>query len=106
GGALLRGAAALCGRAHTFVQLFFARIGVGVGEACTGPATFSMLADLFPRDKLARANAVLQFGIMAGTAAALIVGGTVVTAFSNIPPFEVPVIGTIHGWQLTFFVVG
>ena len=36
GVALWSGATALCGLAHTFVQLFFARIGVGVGEACSG----------------------------------------------------------------------
>ncbi len=97
---------AFCGLAQNFSQLFIYRVGVGVGEACTGPSTFSMLADLFPRDKLARANAVLQFGIMAGSAAALIIGGSIVTLLSGVPPIEVPVIGTIHGWQLTFFLIG
>jgi len=42
GVALWSGATALCGLAHSFVQLFFARIGVGIGEACSGPATYSI----------------------------------------------------------------
>lgn len=41
------GMTALCGFAQNFWQLFAFRVGVGVGEACNGPATYSMLADLF-----------------------------------------------------------
>ena len=39
---------ALCGAVVNFWQLFLARIGVGVGEAGTMPASQSMLSDLFP----------------------------------------------------------
>ena len=92
GVALWSGATALCGLAHTFVQLFFARIGVGVGEACTGPATYSMLADLFPREQLPRAVSFLNFGFIAGIGLSAIMGGAV--------------IGVLKTWQLTFLVVG
>jgi MFS family permease len=106
GVALWSGATALCGLAHTFVQLFFARIGVGVGEACTGPATYSMLADLFPREQLPRAVSFLNFGFIAGIGLSAIMGGAVIGALEHLPPVALPVIGVLKAWQLTFLVVG
>ncbi|HKV38966.1 MAG TPA: MFS transporter [Blastocatellia bacterium] len=97
---------AICGLARSFGQLFLFRIGVGVGEACTGPATYSMLSDLFPKEKLPRAIAFLNFGFYAGTGVALIIGGTVTQALSKMGPVSLPVIGTMYSWQMTFFVVG
>ena len=44
---------ALCGLARTFGAMFVARVGVGVGEAALSPAAYSMIADLFPREKRA-----------------------------------------------------
>lgn len=97
---------ALCGFAQNFWQLFVFRVGVGVGEACNGPATYSMLADLFPREKLARAIAVLNFGFVGGTGIALIIGGTVIHLISNTPEVTLPLVGTLRSWQVTFFIVG
>ena len=97
---------ALCGLAQNFVQLFFCRMGVGVGEACNGPATFSMLADLFPPEKLSRAAAVLNFGFTTGQGLSLILGGAVIQALSTTPQVTLPLVGTIHSWQLTFMIVG
>ena len=96
---------AFCGLAQSFVQLFIARIGVGVGEACNGPATFSMLADLFPREKLPRAIAVLNFGFVAGTGLALLLGGAVIHFVSNMGPIELPLVGALRPWQITFLLV-
>lgn len=45
---------ALCGLAQVPLQLFVARVGVGVGESSLSPAAYSMMADLFPRDRLTR----------------------------------------------------
>jgi MFS family permease len=106
GVALWSGATALCGLAHNFVQLFFARIGVGVGEACTGPATYSMLADLFPREQLPRAVSFLNFGFIAGIGLSAIMGGAVIGALEHLPPVVLPGIGELRTWQLTFLVVG
>jgi len=39
---------ALCGAAQTFWQLALARVGVGVGEAGSLPASQSLLVDYFP----------------------------------------------------------
>jgi MFS family permease len=106
GVALWSGATALCGFAHSFVQLFLARVGVGVGEACTGPATYSMLADLFPREQLPRAVSVLNFGFIAGIGLSAILGGTVIGAVEHLPPITLPVVGLLRPWQLTFLAVG
>src|SRR6266540_5866152 len=97
----------ICGLAQSFRQLIVCRFGVGSGETCSGPATFSMLADLFPKEKLPRAIAVLNFGFYAGNGLALIIGGTIVQAFADAPPVTLPLIGvTMRGWQMTFFVIG
>jgi MFS family permease len=97
---------AACGLAQNYWQLFVARMGVGIGEACNGPATFSMLSDYFPKDKLPRATSVLGIGLFLGSGLALIVGGTVVQLVSNSPTIAVPLIGDMRPWQLTFIVVG
>jgi MFS family permease len=97
-------ATALCGLAGSFGQLFLFRIGVGVGEACSGPATFSMLSDLFPPWKLPRAIAVMQLGFFTGNASALIVGGAIVTLLLALPPVTLPVLGSLRGWQLAFLL--
>ena len=97
---------ALCGLAQNFWQLFLFRMGVGVGEACNGPATFSMLADFFPKEKLARAAAVLNFGFTTGTGVSLLLGGAILQMLSATPTVTLPVLGTLHSWQLTFMLVG
>ncbi|HKX28485.1 MAG TPA: MFS transporter [Blastocatellia bacterium] len=97
---------AACGLAQSFWQLFVCRVGVGAGEACSGPATYSMLADLFPPQRLPRAIAVLNFGFYAGMGLALIVGGTVTQLLVELPPVTLPLIGPLRHWQSIFLVVG
>ena len=97
---------ALCGVAQNFWTFFLCRVGVGVGEACTGPATFSMLSDFFPPHRLTRAIAFMSFGTMAGIGLAQIFGAGIIQMLSGVPNLHVPLIGTIHNWQLVFFVVG
>jgi MFS family permease len=98
-------ATAACGLAKSFPQLFIARVGVGVGEACNGPATFSMMSDLFPPRLLPRAIAVLNLGFVAGTGVALVIGGTVIH-FLSTTERVLPLIGAVKPWQLTFMIVG
>jgi MFS family permease len=98
---------ALCGAANTFLQLFIARIGVGVGELVHGPATYSMMADLFPREKLPRAIAVLQIGFIAGVGISLLLGAFVIQLLLGIDNIRIP--GTnilVRNWQLVFIIVG
>jgi len=99
-------ATAFCGVATSFWQLFAARVGTGVGEACGGPATYSMLADLFPPHKLPRAIAVMSFGFMAGTGLSLIIGGAIVQLLNEWGPHAFPIVGLLKPWQMAFLLVG
>ena len=96
---------AFCGLAQNFWQLFIGRVGVGVGEACNGPSTYSMLADLFPHEKLPRAISVLNFGFVTGTALASLLGGAVIHFVSTLPPLSLPLVGALRPWQLVFILV-
>lgn len=97
---------ALCGVAQSYLQLFLARVGVGAGESSFAPATYSMLTDSFPKEKLPRAMAVMSIGFSAGSGLALILGGWVIHLVTGLPKVSVPVVGDIHAWQLAFFAVG
>jgi len=99
-------ATAFCGLASGFWQLFLCRMGVGAGESCNGPPVFSMISDLFPRDKLPLAIAVLNFGFIFGNGLANLLGGTVIFLLSSQPSYTLPLIGTVHSWQMVFFAVG
>lgn len=99
--------ATACGLARSAVQLFFARMGVGVGEAALSPAAYSMITDSFPRSKLGRAFGVYNVGITVGAGIALLVGGIVVGAVSHAgASFSVPVLGTVRAWQMVFIITG
>ncbi|MBI1186013.1 MAG: MFS transporter [Alphaproteobacteria bacterium] len=71
----------LCGMAGNFFQLFLARVGVGVGEAGSGPASHSLLSDLFPPERRAGAFGVYGLGIPVGAFVAYAGGGWIVENF-------------------------
>lgn len=96
---------ALSGLAQDFVHLFVARFLVGAGEGVNGPASYSMVADLFPRDRMPRAIAFLQLGSVIGPGIALIFGAWLLHAFLGMKPIPVA-FGAIHGWQLIFLLIG
>jgi MFS family permease len=96
---------ALCGVAQTYGQLFASRFLVGAGEAVNGPATYAILADLFPRERLPRAIAIMKVGTILGPALSLLISMFLLKAFLGIRPIPVP-FGQIHGWQLVFILVG
>ncbi len=97
---------AASGFAHNFVQLFLCRAAVGAGESVNGPATFSMIADLFPRERLARAIAVLNIGSVAGTGIAMMFGAFVIHWLDSVAMPTLPIIGQPRQWQAVFFIVG
>nr|MCS5654047.1 MFS transporter [Candidatus Neomarinimicrobiota bacterium] len=97
---------AACGLAKSFSHLFFARIGVGVGEATLSPAAYSMIADYFSENKLGRAIAVYQSGALFGGGLAFIIGGIVVNYAVNADSITLPIIGVLQPWQIAFIVVG
>jgi MFS family permease len=99
--------ATLCGLARTALQLFVARIGVGVGEAALSPAAYSIITDSFPRSKLGSAFGVYNIGITIGAGVAFLVGGIVVAAVSHAgATFTLPLLGEVRAWQMVFIVTG
>jgi MFS family permease len=96
---------AACGLATNFWRLFAARLGVGVGEAALSPATYSIIADLFPENRRGRALGVFGSGIYVGSGLALLIGGAVVGVATKMGMINTP-FGVFHGWQLVFFIVG
>ena len=99
-------ATALCGAAKSFGQLFVARMGVGVGEAALSPAAYSMIADSFPKSKLGLAMSVYSTGPFVGSSLAFFIGGTLIGYISGFGIVELPWLGVVKPWQLTFFAVG
>ena len=95
-----------CALARSYMTLFLARMGVGIGEAGLNPAAFSILSDLFPKERLGAALSVFYIGNMLGSSLALIVGGTAVQAVTRQPEIIVPILGAIASWRLTFLILG
>ena len=82
---------AVCGLAQNFLQLFLARLGVGVGEAGGVAPAYSLISDYFPPESRARALSIYSFGIPIGSALGILLGG---------------VLTTYLGWRTAFFIVG
>lgn len=82
---------AICGVATSFALLMLARVGVGVGEAGSPPATASMLGDYYPRDLRSRAFAVFTATTAIGGVCGWVGGGLLVQAV---------------GWRNGFFILG
>ena len=72
--AVWSGFTALCGTATSFGQLFFYRLGVGVGEAGGVAPAYALIADYFPPQRRARALAIFSLGIPLGLAAGTLIG--------------------------------
>ena len=99
-------ATAACGLSKNFLQMFLARIGVGVGEAALSPSAYSMFSDMFPREKLGRAVGIYSVGSFVGGGVAFLVGGYVIALLKNADTIEVAFLGAMKAWQLAFFIVG
>jgi MFS family permease len=97
---------ALCGFARSFGQLFLCRIGVGIGEASLSPAAYSMIADFFPPRRLGTALGIYGVGVYVGAGLALVIGAEVIKLLSGMNAIDLPLVGTIHAWQMVFLIVG
>ncbi len=82
---------AASGFAQNFWQIFALRLGVGVGEASCAPAATSLIGDLFPADKRARAISIFMLGLPVGIALSFAVSGSVAKQY---------------GWRAAFLVAG
>src|SRR5882762_11387870 len=80
---------AMSGAARNFWQLFASRLGVGVGEASCAPAASSLIGDLFPASRRARALSVFMIGLPVGIALSFLGSSLLEHRF---------------GWRFTFYV--
>jgi predicted MFS family arabinose efflux permease len=69
------------GFAHDFTTLFLCRLGVGIGEAALMPASLSLIGDLFPLRRVARASAIMTYAGISGTFIAMAGGGALYDGF-------------------------
>jgi MFS family permease len=98
--------ATLGGLARNYGQLVVSRFGVGAGEAVLGPAGNSIIADIVPREQMSRAIAVFHCGVLAGSALAYSLGGTILTFAKQSDDIVLPLVGRIEPWQLVLILVG
>jgi len=80
---------AASGITRNFSQLIVARLGVGIGEATCSPASTSLLGDLFPVTRRARAVAIWMLGLPLGLGLANGAGGWILQNW---------------GWRKAFYV--
>lgn len=99
-------ATAACGISKNFIQMFLARMGVGIGEAALSPAFYSMSADMFPKRKLGRAVGIYSLGAFIGGGVAFLIGGYVISLVRDLDTIVIPFLGELKPWQFTFILVG
>jgi MFS family permease len=80
-----------CATAGSFVQLLLCRVGVGMGEAGSQPATSSLVGDLFQRHRRASVMGLIMLGSPIGTFIGASVGGWVAGHW---------------GWRAAFIAMG
>lgn len=100
------GAAACGGLARTTGGLLLSRFGVGAGEATLLPAAHSIIADLFPKEKLTRALGVFTLGAFLGSALSFGVGGMAMGFLSRSASIELPLLGALEPWQVVLIMTG
>lgn len=93
------------GLSRSYATMFVSRVGVGLGEANLLPTSYSLLSDTFPPQKLARAISIFTMGAFLGIGLSYIWGGQLIGWFSSIGAVEVPLLGTLAPWQLTFIIM-
>lgn len=88
--AVWSGLTAVNGLAWNFWSFLLIRMGVGIGEASYAPAANSLIGDLFPAHKRARAMGIFMLGLPIGLLLAFFTIGAMVKAFDS--------------WRAPFFI--
>jgi MFS family permease len=78
---------ALQGFSWNYASLFVARLGVGIGEASCAPTATSLIGDLFPAKRRARAIAVFMLGLPLGNFLGNMVSAQIAGAYGWRAPF-------------------
>ena len=94
------------GLAKSFVQLFAARMSVGIGEAVLSPAAFSMIGDSFPKERRGLPIAVYSMALVIGASVANLLSGFILKWAKTVGEVSLPVFGEIASWQFIFLIVG
>ena len=96
----------LCGLAASFWQLFAARAGIGIGEACLLPAAYSLVADSFRAEQRGRAMSLLTVATAVGGGSSALLGGALLTLWSGADVVAMPLAGVVETWRAVFMVAG
>lgn len=100
----------LCALATQFWQLLLLRMGVGLGEAALAPCAYSILAQIFPRQRLATALSVCTMAGAVGMGFAYFGGGLLLhwatSAASTAGTVSVPLLGELTPWRVVFLSAG
>ncbi|MNF43410.1 Hexuronate transporter [compost metagenome] len=88
--AVWSGLTAVNGLVGSFWTFLLVRMGVGIGEASYGPAANSLIGDLFPPHRRARAMGIFMLGLPLGLLLAFFTIGAMVQAFDS--------------WRAPFFI--
>lgn len=97
---------AACGLAGSFLQLFAARVGVGIGEATLSAAVGSLVSDHFPAERRTLPLSVYTMVGSMGAGVALLLGGVVAELITGVDHVDLPLLGTLQPWQVVFIAVG
>jgi MFS family permease len=97
---------ALCGVVKGFGALFFARLGVGMGEASLNPCVTSLISDYFPPRTRPRAIAGHVMGQGFGHGLTYVFGGMLLGWLTTRGGLDLPVVGHTKPWQSMFLIVG
>lgn len=95
-----------CGLAHSFIQLFVGRAGVGLAEAVITPAAFCIIREQVPPALRGRAFSIFGAGPFLGGGLSLLVGGAAMALAADGYFARVPWLGNLQPWQLVLALVG
>lgn len=84
-------ATAFCGLANSFWQMILARIGLAAGEAGAGPASQSLLTEIFPIERRTTVISATLAASAIGISGGLALGGW---------------LSQFHGWRTVFLILG
>jgi MFS family permease len=94
-----------CGYAHSFGQLFAARIVVGLGESVLSPAAISLISDYFPPSRRGMAVGCFLSGIAIGIGASILIGGGVLHLVEAGAMVGTP-LASVAPWRLVLLLIG
>lgn len=95
-----------CGFAAGFAALFLFRALVGVGEASITPVSYSLISDLFPRERRGLPLSIYQLGATFGSAVSFAAGGALLDWALRHADLLVLFGRPLFPWQFVFLMVG